>query len=208
MTDLITLDFDGIAIRQVHPQLFCINDLHRAAGAQKKDQPSDWLRLEQTKALIDECARQSARDQKPGTEQIQPVRVVQGGDPAAQGTYVIRELVYAYAMWISPAFHLRAIRFLDAALTGGLATQADPLCQHQLALTQQALREASPTLDVILRGAQAGMTNAQISRAAKVSRRGVERAKAMLRRLGMLPPVAQQEPTRQMDLFAIPEVLA
>ena len=77
---------------------FCLNDLHRASGAENRHRPSLWLENRQAQDLIDEIS-------KAGIPAIQSKQGV--------GTYVCKELVYAYAMWISPAFNLKVIRAFD-----------------------------------------------------------------------------------------------
>lgn len=84
------------AIRQ-SGDLFSLNDLHKASGDEQKHRPKYFLGLEQTKELIAEI-------QKGG---ITPFRAIIGRNG---GTYACRELVIAYAAWISAAFHLKVIR--------------------------------------------------------------------------------------------------
>lgn len=85
--------------------LYSLNDLHQAAGGASKHKPANFMRVDTTQALMEEirCSDVS----------IIPAKTVRGrGKP--QGTYVCKELVYAYAMWISPSFHLKVIRAFDA----------------------------------------------------------------------------------------------
>lgn len=93
------------SIRQDAEDRFCLNDLHKASGGQAKHKPSEWLRNKQTVALIEEI-------EKAGISAIQSKQQL--------GTYVVKELVYAYAMWISPAFSLKVIRTFDTLVTGQL----------------------------------------------------------------------------------------
>lgn len=79
--------------------LYSLNDLHKAAGGEEKHAPTNFMRLDQTQALIEEI--QSAEMQT-------AFRAINGG--TKRGTYVCRELVIAYAAWISAAFHLQVIR--------------------------------------------------------------------------------------------------
>jgi hypothetical protein len=95
---------------------FCLNDLHRASGGAKRHQPSNWLRLDQTKELIEELRKSLNLSVPgiPGTERIKDLEpVVTARGFVDQGTFVTKELVYAYAMWVSPAFNLRVIRTFD-----------------------------------------------------------------------------------------------
>lgn len=57
---------------------------------------------------------------------IAPIDVIHGGE--WNGTYVAKQLVYAYAMWISPEFHLHVIEAYDALVTGTLLR---PNIQHE-----------------------------------------------------------------------------
>lgn len=78
-------------IRQDAEGRYCLNDLHKAAGNGNGERPSMWLKNKQTKALVDALTKAGI-----------PAFVSNhgGADPSA---FVCKELVYAYAMWISPA---------------------------------------------------------------------------------------------------------
>lgn len=87
-----------VAIRQFD-NLYSLNDLHKASGGQDKHSPRRWLQNKQTTDLIAEIE----------IDGIPSIQKKQG-----LGTFVCKELVVHYGMWISPAFSLKVIRaFLD-----------------------------------------------------------------------------------------------
>lgn len=101
------IDVAGVHIAQDEAGRFCLNDLHRASGAEKRNGPSYWLETQQATELAAELE----------TTGIPVVRK----EGRSGGTFVCKEMVYAYAMWISPRFHLQVIRTFDAVVTGALA---------------------------------------------------------------------------------------
>ncbi|WP_067097991.1 KilA-N domain-containing protein [Marinomonas atlantica] len=88
---------------RVSDGLYSLNDLHKASGSKNNHRPSLFVRTEQTKELIEEITQ--------STDMCLAIKTRKGG--SNPGTWVCKELVYAYAMWISPKFHLYVIRAFD-----------------------------------------------------------------------------------------------
>lgn len=98
------LSLSSINIREDDEGRFCLNDLHKVSGNADKHKPAFWLRNDQVKELIAELHFCNSL-------KIEAINIIRGG--SNQGTYAVKELVYAYAMWISPKFHLQVIRAYD-----------------------------------------------------------------------------------------------
>ncbi len=102
-------------IRQDEDGRYSLADLHKASGNLAKHKPSNFLRVEQTQELIKEIEQVS--DVRLGetdhfSNMRSAVKVINGGNN--RGTYAVKEMVYAYAMWISAKFHLMVIRAYDS----------------------------------------------------------------------------------------------
>lgn len=87
---------------------YSLNDLHRAGGGESRHQPAMFMKRPEIVELVAEIFNSSPQ------KSCTPVASKAG---RYGGTYVCKELVYAYAMWISPKFHLAVIRAYDAMVS-------------------------------------------------------------------------------------------
>jgi len=98
-----TVTIGSVQIRQ-HNGLYSLNDLHKASGGDAKHKPHRFIRLDTTQALITELSK--------SPDMGFYIETTRG---RYASTYACRELVIAYASWISAEFHLQVIRvFLDS----------------------------------------------------------------------------------------------
>lgn len=99
------------AIRMDSEGRYCLNDLHRAAVANganaRTKEPGKFLATNRTKQLVALLAKRTT--QNLGSS-ILPVSTVEGRDG---GTYVVKELVYAYGQFVSAEFDLHVICAYD-----------------------------------------------------------------------------------------------
>ncbi|MDD7545611.1 P22AR C-terminal domain-containing protein [Actinobacillus porcinus] len=122
------------AIRQFD-NLYSLNDLHQISGNNQAQKPSNFTRLETTQELVSEIQKED-----PTTQPLKTLRGTQGG------TYACEELVLAYAMWISPKFHLVVLRAFLAMHKGELQNQPQQLAlpepekKYTFELTERELR--------------------------------------------------------------------
>lgn len=111
MTNLV---INSQAISQ-HNGLFSLNDLHKSAGGEPKHKPTNFMRNAEVQELIAEIEQVSNLRLE---QKSVAYETIHGGKK--NGTFVCRELVYRYAMWISPKFSLMVIRAFDAMNTGAI----------------------------------------------------------------------------------------
>lgn len=108
-----TIRIFGITIHATNG-LYSLKDLFKASGGLKANQPSNWFRTNEFKKEKEFLESVITVPHKRVTEQNQQVmNVIQGGSPELQGTYVCKDLVYSYAMWVSADFKFAVIRAFD-----------------------------------------------------------------------------------------------
>ena len=146
------ISISNVAIRQTENNLYNLNDLHKAAGSEHRHRPNNWLQNAQTKDLIAEIEAEGGK----------ACEVINGGKN--RGTFVCKELVYAYATWISAKFFLLVIRTFDRVANGYQITPKptralpDGLTGEQIeavkklhnALTKSAPKEAQARIAITL----------------------------------------------------------
>ena len=108
------LTIGSTKIRRDAQGRYCLNDVHAASGCAARHEPNRFTRLDQTQELIAELGK------SPDVGICIESRKGRGG-----GTYACRELVIAYAAWISPKFHLHVLRTYDAAMRAEFAGRGD-----------------------------------------------------------------------------------
>ena len=114
------LQVNGFDI-QVKDGLFSLNDLHRSAGSEYRYKPSEFFRKDSTKSLIEFL--------NAGNHAFKAVERKKG---RYGGSWVCKELVYEYAMWLNPEFKVNVIRAFDALVNGSF-TKAKAIASNDIA---------------------------------------------------------------------------
>ncbi|MCL6248029.1 KilA-N domain-containing protein [Acinetobacter sp. ANC 4945] len=127
------------SIRQDEDGRYCLNDLHKASGYDKKHQPAYFIRNQQTKDLIAEIENPS----NGASANLQMPAVGKVNDGKNNGTYVVKELVYSYAMWIFAKFHLMVIRAYDAMVMQWKINDRQSISPEQQALLHEIVSRRS-----------------------------------------------------------------
>ena len=100
---------------------YSLNDLHKAAGGSVKHLPNKFMRSNSFKSAVNVLIAQKRA--------FEPVAKKQGRYNG--GTWVCKELVYKYAMWVNAEFEIRVIQTFDA-IVNKLNTPSSMLALNEL----------------------------------------------------------------------------
>lgn len=121
------LVFNKTTIRD-RDQFLSLTDMWKASGSSENKRPSDWLATPMAKTLIEYLGE----NLNAGFSGIDLVRSNRGGNDA--GTWAHWHIAFAYAKYLSPAFHVWCNEVVRAVMEGrmvpvgpGLAKTAPPV---------------------------------------------------------------------------------
>ena len=166
------MKIENMSVRDVGGELFNLNDLHNAAGGRKDQSPALFMRSKKVSDLVSELSK---------VYTSVPFKKVMGRNG---GTYACKEIVYAYAMWISPEFHLKVIHCFDAVVSKNpavlgqlshLVNEVDKASKNLIAICN----ESSIALhDIKKHGSDWGVYGAAIRKAKLEATKRLNEAKA------------------------------
>lgn len=93
---------------------FSLNDLHKSAGSNAKNKAALFLKLDSVKRV--------AQVLKVANPTFEPISIKRGRYTG--GTWVCKELVYKYAMWVSAEFEVKVIQTFDQVQQQGKAVRS------------------------------------------------------------------------------------
>ena len=105
------LTINNVVITTDSEGRYSLNDLHRAAGSKKKHKPALFMQNSSLKKMVELL--------KVGNPTFNPL--VRKSGRYGGGTWVCKELVYKYAMWIDVEFELKVIQTFDAVIDNAKA---------------------------------------------------------------------------------------
>ncbi|EOI3377520.1 TPA: KilA-N domain-containing protein [Enterobacter hormaechei subsp. xiangfangensis] len=118
-----TVSVNGVSVRVDDEGRYNLNDLHAAAVANgeatEQQRPSQFLRSAQVKRFIKAL---KSKVQKSTLEQIQPLRVVNGGDEP--GVWGVELLAIRYAAWIKPEFEIEVYEVFRTVVRLGISAMS------------------------------------------------------------------------------------
>jgi hypothetical protein len=88
---------------------YSLNDIYKMAGSPSHQEPSEWVRLEGTKALVEVLQDQ----QVPIPVKTRNWKVLETKRGQQGGTWATRGLVLAYAKYLSPEFHASCLKVIE-----------------------------------------------------------------------------------------------
>ncbi len=143
MSSITILD---TSIRQDAHGRYCLNDLHRAAGGEKRHQPANFMRADGVEAFIAEL------DSTPQNRGVPSVNTVNGGK--SPGTYAAELVVYRYAAWISAAFEVQVYSVFRDWARGAVERERQRIAADQ---ERHAARLECPGMTLALKDHRAAL---------------------------------------------------